>query len=89
LGFSIGANLILRYAGLMNDHCSFKAIISVGNPFNLLVCSEDLLRPMKRIYKEAIVENFKWLLRHHLEEMKPNVEKHGIDIDKAMLATTP
>jgi hypothetical protein len=30
----------------------------------------------------GITENFKWLLRHHIEEIRPNVETHGIDIGK-------
>lgn len=37
LGFSKGANLILRYAGLDPSKCKLKAIVSIANPYNLYV----------------------------------------------------
>lgn len=36
------------------------------------------------IYRRAITENFKWLLRKHLKEMESCIDTHKIDIEKAM-----
>ena len=50
MGFSIGANMILKYASITRDSCVFKAIVSIGNPFNVPVCVDDLNRPIKMFY---------------------------------------
>jgi predicted alpha/beta-fold hydrolase len=41
------------------------------------------------IYRRAITENFKWLLRKHLKEMESCIDTHKIDIEKAMQASHP
>lgn len=37
MGISIGANYILKYAGIEGENCKLKAIVSIANPYNLYV----------------------------------------------------
>lgn len=71
-----------------ND-CKLRAIVSIANPFNIKICNDSLKLFGRSLYRDGITENFKWLLRHHLSEMEPNIKQYGIDINAAMKATTP
>jgi predicted alpha/beta-fold hydrolase len=39
VGVSMGANLLLRYQALSSDTSKFKALISISNPFDVLLSS--------------------------------------------------
>jgi hypothetical protein len=47
------------------------------------------MKSKRFLYRNAITENYKWLLRKHLKEMEACIHTHKIDIEKAMLAKTP
>lgn len=50
VGWSKGANLMLRYAGKNPNECKLKAIVSIGNPYNLYKCSVSLQKLKNKIY---------------------------------------
>ncbi|POM81674.1 Hypothetical protein PHPALM_322 [Phytophthora palmivora] len=46
LGFSMGANVLVKYLGEDGDQVPLTAAISVGNPFDMHKCSENIEGPL-------------------------------------------
>lgn len=51
VGFSLGGNLLLRYAGRAGDACAPDAVVGVNPPVRLERCMRALERPSNRIYQ--------------------------------------
>ena len=51
VGFSLGGNLVLRYAGLAGEDTLADAVIGINPPVDLEACSRALERPANRIYQ--------------------------------------
>ena len=51
LGFSLGGNLVLRYAGLAGEESLADAIVAVNPPVDLEACARALERPANRLYQ--------------------------------------
>ncbi|KXZ45822.1 hypothetical protein GPECTOR_50g616 [Gonium pectorale] len=49
-GWSLGANILLRYLGEEGSATPLRAAVSLCNPFNLVVSNEGLTRGFSRIY---------------------------------------
>lgn len=43
VGVSMGGNRIIKYAGLMQEKCLFKAIVSIATPFDFNLVVKGLL----------------------------------------------
>ena len=50
LGFSLGGNLALRYAGLSGSACRADAVAGVNPPVDLLACIDAIERPGNALY---------------------------------------
>lgn len=50
LGFSLGGNLVLRYAGLSGSACRADAVAGVNPPVDLDVCVDAIERPGNALY---------------------------------------
>jgi predicted alpha/beta-fold hydrolase len=50
LGFSLGGNLVLRYAGLSGSACRADAVAGVNPPVDLQVCIDAIERPGNALY---------------------------------------
>lgn len=50
VGFSLGGNLLLRYAGLSAADCVADAVVGVNPPVDLSLCIDALERPANRPY---------------------------------------
>lgn len=48
LGFSLGSNVLVKYLGEEKENAKLTAAISVGNPFDLVKCSDNFKRPLHR-----------------------------------------
>ncbi|KAE9245816.1 hypothetical protein PF002_g7065 [Phytophthora fragariae] len=46
LGFSMGSNVLVKYLGEDGEQARLTAAISVGNPFNMPKCSENMEGPL-------------------------------------------
>ncbi|GMF50729.1 unnamed protein product [Phytophthora fragariaefolia] len=46
LGFSMGSNVLVKYLGEEGEQTRLTAAISVGNPFNMPKCSENIEGPL-------------------------------------------
>ena len=51
-GFSLGGNLVLRYAGIAGDASSADAVAGVNPPVDLAACLTALERPGNALYQE-------------------------------------
>ncbi|KAI9209501.1 Alpha/Beta hydrolase protein [Polychytrium aggregatum] len=84
IGFSLGANIILKAVGEMGSDCPFIAAISVGNPYDLLISSRALHRSLVgKIYSAAMTVSLKSLFRSHIDAIK---DQELIDPDHVLKA---
>ncbi|KAI8098535.1 Alpha/Beta hydrolase protein [Halteromyces radiatus] len=87
IGFSLGANILVKYLGEEGDKVPLTAAISVANPFDF-VNSGDLLDKTafsRRVYSGSMAGNLQRLVRLH----ETVLEKHDkYDREKVMNATT-
>jgi predicted alpha/beta-fold hydrolase len=51
VGFSLGGNLVLRYAGVEGDGCRADTLAALNPPIDLERCASELERPANRIYQ--------------------------------------
>ena len=51
VGFSLGGNLVLRYAGLAGNDALADVVVGVNPPVDLEACSRALERPENRLYQ--------------------------------------
>ena len=56
MGFSLGANHILRYLGTYHHNSGVKACVSVSNPFDVLATTVKLKYRMFGLYDRVIRE---------------------------------
>ena len=54
VGFSLGANHLLRYIGANSQNCGIKAAVSVSNPFDCMATCVHLRKSSLGIYDKAI-----------------------------------
>lgn len=78
-GFSLGANVLLKWLGEVGDLSPIERAVAVSTPFNLLLCSEAMLKGLSRMYGRyflrrlvAEVENKKAKFHHegNLEQLE-------------------
>jgi predicted alpha/beta-fold hydrolase len=50
MGFSLGGNIAMRYAGLSGDACRADAVVGVNPPIDLRACIDAIERPENSIY---------------------------------------
>jgi len=50
LGFSLGGNIVMRYAGLSGDSCRADAVVGVNPPVDLSICIDAIERPANALY---------------------------------------
>jgi predicted alpha/beta-fold hydrolase len=50
MGFSLGGNIVMKYAGCAGDSCRADAVVGVNPPIDLNACIDALERPGNRVY---------------------------------------
>lgn len=63
VGFSLGGNLLLRYAGIAGEHCRAVAVAAVNPPVDLDACVRELERPANRLYQAYYVRSLREQVR--------------------------
>jgi predicted alpha/beta-fold hydrolase len=63
VGFSMGSNVLVKYLGEEQNAIQLCGAISIGNPFDLLKCSEHLTHSFfhRNVYDRVLVKNLKQL----------------------------
>lgn len=80
MGFSLGGNLALKYAGETNlFNPAVKAVVGISVPFNLAASSKHLEKGFNKIYTEYFLKS----LRH---KVKRKWHEKGIDVGVSKLA---
>ncbi|CAG9330306.1 unnamed protein product [Blepharisma stoltei] len=88
LGTSMGANLILKYAGELGNECLLKGISVISAPFDVVSCSRHLRAnySLASISDRYLTKGLTDLVRSHTN-FHDHWEKLGIDINSTMEAT--
>ncbi|KAJ1989810.1 hypothetical protein GGI25_002624 [Coemansia spiralis] len=73
IGYSLGANLITKYAGEQGENCPLSAAISVCNPYDLAASTDAIELPTfrnKYLYTPAMVLGLMHIYRRHRKMME-------------------
>jgi len=69
----------MSYAGEKGENCEFKAIVSIGNPFELEKCAQTIEKWHKFIYHQNILRGFKKNYYNNKEQL---IKNKNIDPEK-------
>ncbi|GKB87630.1 embryogenesis-associated protein EMB8-like protein, partial [Tanacetum coccineum] len=53
-GWSLGANILVRYLGQEGKSCLLSGAVSLGNPFSLVIANSDFHKGFKRVYNKTL-----------------------------------
>ncbi|RKP35074.1 Alpha/Beta hydrolase protein [Dimargaris cristalligena] len=83
VGFSLGSNILVKFAGEEGDRCVLKAAVSVSNPFNVLKTSELLHAGFwsSRTYARVMRNEIIGLFNRHRHMFKDPESDATIDFD--------
>jgi predicted alpha/beta-fold hydrolase len=58
-GYSLGANILLKFAGQSSENCPFDGLLSIANPFDLTATNAELHRGFwkRTIYSARLASN--------------------------------
>ena len=78
VGYSLGANVLLKWLGEIESHPSIRKAVAVSTPFALQHCSQALLQGVSRIYGQyfvrRLVKDFQ-NKQQHLQSFNPEQAK--------------
>ena len=63
VGFSLGGNVLLRYAGRAGGECTADALVTVNPPVDLAACAASIERPRNWIYQAYYARKLRRQLR--------------------------
>ncbi|KAG0534904.1 hypothetical protein BDA96_04G320000 [Sorghum bicolor] len=64
-GWSLGANILVRYLGEETDKCPLSGAVSLCNPFNLVIADEDFHKGFNNIYDRALARALTTIFKKH------------------------
>ncbi|KAL6633875.1 hypothetical protein ACP70R_026546 [Stipagrostis hirtigluma subsp. patula] len=65
VGWSLGANILVRYLGEETDKCPLSGAVSLCNPFNLVIADEDFHKGFNNIYDRALARALRTIFKKH------------------------
>ncbi|KAK2351605.1 embryogenesis-associated protein EMB8 [Trifolium repens] len=65
VGWSLGANILVRYLGQESHNCPLSGAVSLCNPFNLVVSDEDFRKGFNKIYDKALSSALGKIFKKH------------------------
>ncbi|CAA0830646.1 esterase/lipase/thioesterase family protein, partial [Striga hermonthica] len=65
IGWSLGANILVRYLGQESFTCPLAGAISLCNPFNLVIADEDFRKGFNIVYDKALANALCKIFRRH------------------------
>ncbi|KAI8096462.1 Alpha/Beta hydrolase protein [Halteromyces radiatus] len=76
IGFSLGSNILVKYLGEEKENTPLQAAISVGNPFDFLICANILDGNYfnRMIYSNALAKKSNRVIGRHLTMLKKHPE---------------
>ncbi|KAJ3318941.1 hypothetical protein HDV06_006930 [Boothiomyces sp. JEL0866] len=87
VGFSLGSNVIVKYAGKMGANCPLIGVVSIGNPYDFLGSLRALHRSWlgRYLYSIKMGQNLARLLNKHHHAFK---DCEWLDMNQVNKATT-
>ncbi|XP_058201798.1 embryogenesis-associated protein EMB8 isoform X1 [Rhododendron vialii] len=73
VGWSLGANILVRYLGQESHSCPLSGAVSLCNPFNLVIADEDFRKGFNIVYDKALASSLCKIFKKHallFEEME-------------------
>ncbi|KAL1324655.1 hypothetical protein HN51_034820 [Arachis hypogaea] len=65
VGWSLGANILVRYLGQEGYNCPLSGAVSLCNPFNLVVADEDFHKGFNNVYDKALAKSLRTIFNKH------------------------
>ncbi|KAK0587716.1 hypothetical protein LWI29_027538 [Acer saccharum] len=65
VGWSLGANILVRYLGQESHSCPFSGAVSLCNPFNLVIADEDFHKGFNNVYDKALTSALCRIFKKH------------------------
>uniref|UniRef100_A0A1D1YPJ6 Embryogenesis-associated protein EMB8 n=1 Tax=Anthurium amnicola TaxID=1678845 RepID=A0A1D1YPJ6_9ARAE len=65
VGWSLGANILVRYLGQEFHHCPISGAVSLCNPFNLVIADEDFHKGFNNVYDKALARALCRIFKKH------------------------
>eukprot|EP00798_Chlamydomonas_sp_ICE-L_P019932 gene19932-26638_t len=83
-GWSLGANILIRYLAEEGESCKIAAAVSMCNPFNLVISNAAMETGFNKVYDSSLASNLVGMMEKHADIWK-DAEGHVL-VDKAKLA---
>ncbi|XP_072958521.1 embryogenesis-associated protein EMB8 [Typha angustifolia] len=65
VGWSLGANILVRYLGQESHNCPLSGAVSLCNPFNLVIADEDFHVGFNNVYDRALARALCNIFKKH------------------------
>ncbi|XVF12876.1 hypothetical protein REPUB_Repub08aG0157700 [Reevesia pubescens] len=65
VGWSLGANVLVRYLGQESHACPLSGAVSLCNPFNLVIADEDFHKGFNNVYDKALARALCKIFKKH------------------------
>ncbi|XP_010919344.2 embryogenesis-associated protein EMB8 [Elaeis guineensis] len=65
VGWSLGANILVRYLGQESRNCPLSGAVSLCNPFNLVIADEDFHKGFNNVYDRALARALRKIYKKH------------------------
>ncbi|KAL5539728.1 hypothetical protein UlMin_043857 [Ulmus minor] len=65
VGWSLGANILVRYLGQESHACPLSGAVSLCNPFNLVIADEDFHKGFNNVYDKALASALCKIFKKH------------------------
>ncbi|XP_017973798.1 PREDICTED: embryogenesis-associated protein EMB8 isoform X2 [Theobroma cacao] len=65
VGWSLGANILVRYLGQESHTCPLSGAVSLCNPFNLVIADEDFHKGVNNVYDKALARSLCKIFKKH------------------------
>lgn len=84
IGFSLGANVMLKWLGEIGDHSRVKKAAAVSTPFSLSFCSQAMLSGLSQMYGKYFVRRLVKDLKNKVAFFEENNFKEELDLLKSL-----
>lgn len=65
IGWSVGANILVRFLGQESQNCPLSGAVSLCNPFNLVIANEEFRKGFNNIYDKALAKALRRIFKKH------------------------
>jgi len=73
-GYSLGANVLLKYQGEQGDNTPLTSAVAVSVPFDLAKCAEAVNHGLSRIYRRHLLQGMGAAVRAKFRQIEPPFE---------------